>query len=213
MQDTQVQSLGQEDPLEEGNGNPFQYFLPGKSHEQRSLQGYSPWGRKRVRHDLATKKQPKIRQAISPHPNFADVVDKEWHFVNFISVQSLSPVTSGFPVHHQLPELTQTHVHRVSEAIQPSHSLSSASPPTFNLSQHQGLSNELVFCIRWPKYWSFSLSMSPSDECSGLIPIVLDSILKSRDITQPTKVHLVKAMLFPVVMYGCESWTMKKAEH
>ena len=41
----------------------------------------------------------------------------------------------------------------------------------------------------------------------------LDSILKSRDITLPTKVHLVKAMIFPVVMYGCESWTVKKAEH
>ena len=41
----------------------------------------------------------------------------------------------------------------------------------------------------------------------------LDNILKSRDITFPTKVHLVKAMVFPVVMYGCESWTVKKAEH
>ena len=41
----------------------------------------------------------------------------------------------------------------------------------------------------------------------------LDSILKSRDIALPTKVHLVKAMVFPVVMYGCESWTMEKAEH
>ena len=41
----------------------------------------------------------------------------------------------------------------------------------------------------------------------------LDSISKSRDISLPTKVHLVKAMVFPVVMYGCESWTMKKAEH
>ena len=41
----------------------------------------------------------------------------------------------------------------------------------------------------------------------------LDSILKSRDITLPTKVHIVKAMVFPVVMYGCESWTIKKAEH
>ena len=41
----------------------------------------------------------------------------------------------------------------------------------------------------------------------------LDSILKSRDITLPTKVHLVRAMVFPVVMYGCESWTIKKAEH
>ena len=45
----------------------------------------------------------------------------------------------GFPVHHQLPELTQTHVHRVGDAIQPSQPLSSPSPPTFNLSQHQGL--------------------------------------------------------------------------
>ena len=45
------------------------------------------------------------------------------------------------------------------------------------------------------------------------VMINLDSILKSRDITLPTKVHLVKAMVFPVVMYGCESWTMKKAEH
>ena len=41
----------------------------------------------------------------------------------------------------------------------------------------------------------------------------LDSILKSRDTTLPTKVHLVKAMVFPVVMYGCENWTIKKAEH
>ena len=43
--------------------------------------------------------------------------------------------------------------------------------------------------------------------------IKLDSILKSRDITLPTKVHLVKAIIFPVVMYGCESWTLKKSEH
>ena len=42
---------------------------------------------------------------------------------------------------------------------------------------------------------------------------ILDSILKSRDITLPTKVHLVKAMVFPAAMYGCESWTIKKAEH
>ena len=47
--------------------------------------------------------------------------------------------TPGFPVHHQLPEFTQTHVHLVSDAIQPSHFLSSPSPPTFNLSQHKGL--------------------------------------------------------------------------
>ena len=47
--------------------------------------------------------------------------------------------TPGFPVHHQLPELTQTHVHRVGDAIQPSHPLSSPPPPAFSFSQHQGL--------------------------------------------------------------------------
>ena len=65
---------------------------------------------------------------------------------------------TGFPVHHQLPELTETHIHWVSDAIQPSNPLSSPSPPAFNLSQHQGLFNESVICITWPKYWSFSFS-------------------------------------------------------
>ena len=49
--------------------------------------------------------------------------------------------------------------------------------------------------------------------CGRKVLTILDSILKSRDITLLTKVHLVKAMVFPVVMYGCESWTIKKAEH
>ena len=80
----------------------------------------------------------------------------------------------GFPVHHQLPELAQTHVHRVSDAIQPSHPLLSPSPPTFNLSQHQGLSNESVLQIRWPKYWSFSFSISASNEHPGLISFRMD---------------------------------------
>ena len=76
--------------------------------------------------------------------------------------------TPGFPVHHQLLELAQTHVHWVSDAIQPSHLLLSPSPPAFNLSQHQDLF-QWVLCIRWPKYWSFSFSISPSNEYSGLI--------------------------------------------
>ena len=73
------------------------------------------------------------------------------------------------PVHHQLLQFTQTHVHWVSDAIQPPHPLSSPSPPTFNLSQDRVFSNESVFCIRWPKYWSFSFSISPSNEYSWLI--------------------------------------------
>ena len=82
--------------------------------------------------------------------------------------------TPGLPVHHQLPEFTQTHVHRVGDAIQPSHPLSSPSPPAPNPSQHQGLSNESTLHIRWPKYWSFSLSISPSNEHSGLISFRMD---------------------------------------
>ena len=82
--------------------------------------------------------------------------------------------TPGFPVHHQLPEPTQTHVRRVSDAIQPSHPLSSPSPPAFNLSQHQGLFKESILCIRWWKYWSFSFSISPSSEYSGLISSRID---------------------------------------
>ena len=82
--------------------------------------------------------------------------------------------TSGFPVHHQLPKLAQTHVHRVSDTIQPSHPLLSPSPFAFNLSQHLVFSNESVFCIRWPKYWNFSFSISPSSEYLGLISFTTD---------------------------------------
>ena len=124
-------------------------------------------------------------------------------------------------------------------------------------------SSESALFIRWPKYWSFGFSISPSNEYTGLISFRmdwldllavqgtlksllqhycsnasllqrsadcsheikrclllgrkvmtnLDSIFKSRDISLPTKVRLVKAMVFPVIMYGCESWTVKKAEH
>ena len=79
--------------------------------------------------------------------------------------------TPRLPVHHQLPEPTQTHVHCVGDSIQPSQPLSSPSPPPFNLSQHQGFSDKSVFHIRWPKYWSFSFSISPSNEYSGLISL------------------------------------------
>ena len=77
--------------------------------------------------------------------------------------------TPGLPVHHHLLEFTQTHVHRVRDAIQPSHPLSSPSPPAPNLSQHQSLLNEPTLRMRWPKYWSFSFSITPSKEIPGLI--------------------------------------------
>ena len=97
--------------------------------------------------------------------------------VQFSSVTQLCPTLRypmdhsipGLSVHHQLPEFTQTHVHWVGDAIQPSHPLSSHSPPALNLSQCQGFSNESVLCIRWPKYLNLSFSISPSNEYSGMI--------------------------------------------
>ena len=80
----------------------------------------------------------------------------------------------GLPLHHQLPEITQTLVHRVGDAIQPSYPLSFPSPPASSPSQHQGLSNKSALRMRWPKYWSFSLSISPSSEHPGLVSFRMD---------------------------------------
>ena len=87
----------------------------------------------------------------------------------------------GFPVHHQLPKLTQTHVHRVGDAIQPSHSLSFPSPPAFNLSQHQSLFKRVSSSHQMTKYWSFSFSISPFNEYSGLISFRIDRL----DLLEP----------------------------
>ena len=83
--------------------------------------------------------------------------------------------TPGLPVHHQLPESTQTHVHWVCDAIQPSHPLSSLSPPALNLSQSvRVFSNDSALHIRWPNYWSFSFNISPSNEHPILISFRMD---------------------------------------
>ena len=82
--------------------------------------------------------------------------------------------TSVFPVLHYFSEFAQTHVHWVGDAIQPSHPLSSPSPPAFNLSQHQGLFQWVRSLHQVAKYWSFSFSISPSNEHSGLISLRMD---------------------------------------
>ena len=78
--------------------------------------------------------------------------------------------TPGLSVHHELLEFTQTHVHRGGDAIQPSHPLSSPSPPAFI----RVFSNESVLHIRWPKSWSFSFNISPSSKSSGLSSCRMD---------------------------------------
>ena len=75
----------------------------------------------------------------------------------------------GFPVLHYLPELAQTHIHWVGDAIQPSHPLLSLSPPAFYLSSIRVFSSESALYIRWPKYWNFSFTISPSNEFSALV--------------------------------------------
>ena len=77
--------------------------------------------------------------------------------------------TPGFPVLHHLPQFIHTHVHWISDAIQPSHPLSPPSLPALNLSQHNIFSKEPALPIRWSKSCSFSFSISPSNEYSGLI--------------------------------------------
>ena len=80
----------------------------------------------------------------------------------------------GFPVLQYFLEFAQSHIPRVNIATQPSYPLSSPSPPALNLSQHQVFSDESVLHIRWPKYWSFSFSISPSNEYSGLVSFSID---------------------------------------
>ena len=80
----------------------------------------------------------------------------------------------SLPVHHQFPESTQSHVHWVSDAIQPSHPLSSLSLSAFNLCSIRVFSNESVLHIRRPKYWSFSFNISPSNEYSELVSFRID---------------------------------------
>ena len=112
--------------------------------------------------------------------------------VHFSSVTQSCPTlcnpmdcsTPRLLVHQQLLEFIQTHVHWVGDAIQPSHPLSSLSPPAFNLSQHQSLFKWVTLHIRWPKYWSFSFNIIPSNEYSGLTSLgwIGRISLSSRDL-------------------------------
>ena len=86
---------------------------------------------------------------------------------------SMNCSMQGLPVYHQLPEFTQTHVHRVSDAIQPSHPVIpfSSCPQSLPASES---SSESTLHMRWPKYWSFGFSISPSNEHPGLISFRMD---------------------------------------
>ena len=147
-----------------------------------------------------------------------------------ISVQLLSHFwlfatpcgTPGFPVHHQLSELAQTYVHRVSDAIQPSHPLSSPSPPAFNLSQHQGLFKWVSSSHQVAKVWSLSFSISPTNEYSELISFGMDwldllavqetlkSLLQATEDASPSKLSILWHSAFFIVQLSHPCMTTGK---
>ena len=108
------------------------------------------------------------------HPGIQGIVLSSVHSLSRVRLCDPMNLRPGLPVHHQLLGFTQTHVHQINDAIQPSHLLSSPSPPAPNPSKHQGLFSEPALPMRWPKYWSFSFSISPSNEHPGLISLRMD---------------------------------------
>ena len=127
--------------------------------------------------------------------------------------------TPGLSVHHQLPEFTQTHIHRVSDAS--SHLilyrpllLLPSIPPSITV-----FSNESTLCMRWPKYWSFSFSISPSNEYSGLIPfrmgwldlLAVQGTLKSLLQHHSSKASILWCSAFCILQLSCPYVTTGKA--
>ena len=125
----------------EEKDNPLQLFLPGKSHGQEP-RGLQFVGFQRVGHDLVTKQQLFLIHFNWVLATLGMVIFSQFSSVDQACQTLCDPMNRsapGLPVHHQLLELIQTHVHWVGDAIQASHPLSSPSPPAFNLSQHSGL--------------------------------------------------------------------------
>ena len=124
----------------------------------------------------------------------------------------------GLPVHQQLPRLDQTHVHQVSDAIQPSHRLHPLLLPPSIFPSIRVFSSESVLCIRWPKYWSFRFSISPSSEYSGLISFRMDGLdllavqgnLKSLLQHHSSKTSILQHSTFIIVQLSHSCMTTRK---
>ena len=108
---------------------------------------------------------------------------------------SMNCSTPGLPVHHQLPEFTQNHFHQISDAIQPSHPLSSPSPPAPNPFQHQSLFQWVNSSHEVAKDWSFSFSIIPSKEIPGLISFRMDLLAVQGTLKSLLQHHSSKASI------------------
>ena len=119
--------------------------------------------------------------------------------------------TPGFPVHHQLSKLVQIHNHWVGDAIQPSYPLSSPSPPASIFPNIRVFSNKTILHIRWPKYWSFSFSINPSSEYSGLISFRMDwfdHLAVQGTLKSPLQHHSLKTSVLQ-----CSAFFMVRFSH
>ena len=142
---------------------PTSVFLPGKSYGQRSLTGYSPWGGKRVRHDIATKQNWPLPTLLWFSRSVVWLFAIPWT----AACQASLSITSPWSMFRLM----------FIELVIPSNDLILRRPllllpsifPTIRV-----FSNESVLCIRWPKYWSFSFSIGPSNEYPGLISFRID---------------------------------------
>ena len=140
------------------------------------------------------------------------------HSVVSDSLRPMNRSTPGLPVYHQLPEFTQTHVHWVGDAIQPSHPLSSPSPPAPSPSQHQGLFQWINSSHEVAKYWSFSFSISPSNEHPGLISfrmnwldlLAVQGTLKSLFQQHSSKASILRGSAFFIVQLSHPHMTTGK---
>ena len=119
--------------------------------------------------------------------------------------------TPGLPDHHQLLELTQTHVHWVGDAIQQSHPLSSPLLPPSIFPSINVFSNESALCVRWPKYWSFSFSISPSNEYSGLISFRIDWF--DLPAVQGTLKSLLQHHTSKALIFQCSAFFILQLSH
>ena len=138
--------------------------------------------------------------AVQIFPLPLDLSDIQFSSVTQLCLTLCDPMNldmPGLPVHHQLLEFIYTHFHWVGDAIQPSHPLSSPSHPAFNLSQYQGLFKWVSSLLRWPKYWSFSFNISPSNEHSRLISCRKTGwmSLQSKDSQESLPTHSSKTIL------------------
>ena len=122
----------------------------------------------------------------------------------------------GLPVYHQLLELAQTHVQGVSDAMQPSHPCHPLFLPPSIFPSIRGFSHELVLRIRWPKYWRFSFSISPSNEYSGLISFRMDwfdlfavqGTLKSLPQHHSSKASILQHLAFFIFSSSLLMWIL-----